>query len=375
MKVIFVILPLVLMIGAIFWAVWSLRAKFKSPRKAGNVNGSAKKLPISNLIQFFVAMCLAVAMLFVLIFVPGSIHQVNTGEIAVVKEWGEAKEVKTAGIHYDNWVSKEYVIYDLKTQEITEDISAYSLDAQTMNCRIAVQYKIKGDKVIEIYEKYGTLDILSERITAVAVEQAKVVLSSQSAMEIIEKRDSLGARLFEALNAKIEPYFVDLSLCVATNIDFSDAFEKVVEDKMIAEQEKLKAQYEKDKAIIQAEQELEVAKLNAEARLAEAEGEANSLKAIAEAEAAAMKVKSIEVARMMGFDIIEAGEIKNDKGEVIGIEYDIDFTGKDAKEIALISDYLKYLAYLEAWDGKLPSVVTGDSASIIIPTNPTTSEP
>lgn len=366
MKVIFVILPLVLMLGAIFWAVWSMRAKFRMNKRTSGANGS-RKMSLSNLIQLIIALCLAVAMLFVLVFVPASIHQVSTGEIAVVKEWGEAKEIKTAGIHYDNWVSKEYVIYDLKTQEITEDINAYSLDAQTMNCRITVQYKIQGEHAIDIYEKYGTLDILSERITSVAVEQAKVVLSGQSAMEIIEKRDSLGARLYDALNSKMSPYYVDLSLCVATNIDFSDAFEKVVEDKMIAEQEKLKAEYEKERAIIQAEQELEVAKLNAEARLAEAEGEANSMKAIAEAEAASMKVKSIEVARMMGFKIAESN-VTDDDGNVIGVQYDIDFAGSEGKDAALISDYLKYLAYLESWDGKLPGVVTGDGASIIIPT-------
>ncbi|MBQ7227521.1 MAG: prohibitin family protein [Clostridia bacterium] len=359
MQLIFIILPLIIMLGAFAWCGWTFWSHYKANGKKGGA------LAKRNLIQIIGSLVLAVAMMFVLVFVPASIHQVNTGEIAVVKVWGEAKYTKTAGIHFDDWISKEYVMYDLKTQEITSDIGAYSLDAQTMQCQITIQYKIQGDKVIDINEKYGSLQVLDERLIAVAVEQAKVVLSSQSAMEIIENRGSLGARFQEALATKIEPYYVDVSLCVVTNIDFSDAFEKVVEDKMIAEQEKLKAEYEKEKAIIQAEQELEVAKLAAEAKLATAEGEANAMKAIAEAEGKAIKLKSIEVARMMGFEIIETEVLEDNV--VIGVEYDIDFTGKTQAEIELISEYLKYLSYLETWDGKLPTVMTDTGASIIMP--------
>lgn len=359
MQIIFVILPAVLMLGALGWGGWAFWSNYNATRNKGG--GFVK----NKLIQGIMAIVLTVAMAFVLVLVPASIHLVNTGEIALVKVWGEAQYTKTAGIHYDNWISREYVMYDLKTQEIVSDINAYSLDAQTMECTLTVQYKIQSDKVIEIYEKYGELEVLNERLMAVAIEQAKVVLSSQSAMEIIENRDSLGARFQGALSTKIEPYYVDVSLCVVTNIDFSDAFEKVVEDKMIAEQEKLKAEYEKEKAIIQAEQQLEVAKLEAEAKLAAAEGEANAMRTIAEAEAKAIKLKSIEVARMMGFEITET-EVK-EENVVVGVEYDIDFTGKSQAEIELISEYLKYLSYLETWDGKLPTVMTDTGASIILP--------
>jgi hypothetical protein len=59
---------------------------------------------------------------------------------------------------------------------------------------------------------------------------------------------------------------------------------------MIAEQEKLKAEYEKEKAIIQAEQELEVAKRQAEAQLEKAKKEAESQLVLAQAEADALEI-------------------------------------------------------------------------------------
>lgn len=349
MSVIFIILSLAL----IATGIWILYGIFG--RKNKNVyhkNVNAKKVT---------AAVLMVVGALSLIIVPGSIHQIDTGEIAVVKVWGEAKYTKTAGIHFDDWISKTYTNYDLKTQEISQHIAAYSLDAQTMECTINVQYRIQADNVIKINEKFGSLAVLDERIHAIAEAQAKVVLSSESAMNIIENRGTLGERFEAALNEKIEMYYIDILLCVVNNIDFSDAFEKTVEDKMIAEQEKLKAQYEKDKAIIQAEQELEVTKLAAQAKLAAAEGEADALKAIADAQAVAIKSKSIEVARMLGFEIVETVD-----GDTT--VYDIDFTGKSAEEIKLISEYLKYVEYLEVWDGKLPTVMTDSGATIMIPT-------
>ena len=159
---------------------------------------------------------------------------------------------------------------------------------------------------------------------------------------------------------------MDIVTVVLTNIDFSDAFEKTVEDKMIAEQEKLKAQYEKETAIVNAEKELEVAKLDAQAKVEAAKADAQAELEVAKAEAEAIRLKSIEVARALGFAISETET--TDADGVVSVTYNIDFTGKSAEEVALITEYLKYADYLEKWDGKLPSVVTGDSATVMIPT-------
>ena len=304
---------------------------------------------------------LGVVCLVAFIFVPFSFNQIDTGEVAVVKVWGEAKEVKSEGLNFDLWLSTKYVKYDLKTQEIKSEISAYSQDAQSMTASLTVQFRIQADKVLDINKQYGTLDVLTERIRAIAEEKAKVILSESSAMTLIETRSGLSSKVEEAIKSAVGQYHIDVNMVAVTDITFSEAFENTVEDKMIAEQEKLKAEYEKEKAIIQAEQALEVAKLEAEAKLAEAEGEAKAVQELAKAQANAIKAKSIEVARMLGFTITETTVDG-------GVEYEIDFTGKTDEEIKVISDYLKYVEYLEVWNGELPDVVTGDGVSIMIPT-------
>lgn len=376
MKALFIVLPIVLLIGAGVW-VWLSYKNLREERRRDvektrkNWEGKEEKYTVTEnyihtnknrLTQLIVSICISVASLLVLVFVPASIHQVDAGDVAVVKVWGEAKEVKGAGVHYGLWISHKYEIYDAKVQQTIETTQAYSNDGQTMDIELVIQYQIQQDNVLQIAKNYGGLSMLENRIGTISIEKTKSVLSKKSAMNIIETRATVSADVEQAIkNAITDDYYVDITTAVLTDISFSDAFEKTVEDKMIAEQEKLKAEYEKEKAIIQAEQALEVAKLEAEAKLAQAEGEANAIQALAKAQANAIKLKSIEVARMLGFTITE-------KQTEEGTEYNIDFEGKSAEEINVISEYLKYIEYLSVWNGELPDVITGSDATIMIPT-------
>lgn len=224
------------------------------------------------------------------IFIPFNFTQIDTGEAAVVKVWGEAKEIKGEGLNFDSWISTRYVKYDLKTQEVKSEISAYSQDAQSMTANLTVQFRVQSDKLLEINKEYGELDVLTKRIKAISEEKAKVVLASSSAMSLIETRSGLSANVEEAIKSAVGQYYIDITMIAVTDITFSEAFENTVEDKMIAEQEKLKAEYEKEKAIIQAEQQLEVAKKEAEAQLEKAKKDAEAIEVKAEAEANALQI-------------------------------------------------------------------------------------
>ena len=305
-----------------------------------------------------------------MVIVPSSYHTVEAGEVAVVKHLGEARTVRTPGTYFDFWITEKYEYYDSKVQNMDIATQAYSKDAQTMSIAMNVQYKIDESKVIDIANVYGTIDLLANRIQSIATEKTKATLSSYSAMNIIETRSTISPLVEETIKSAVdEEYCVEIIAVVLTNIDFSEAFEKTVEDKMIAEQEKLKAEYEKETAIVNAEKELEVAKLQAQARLEKAQADAEAQIEVARAEASAVKLKSIEVARALGFTINET-EVVDEEGIVTSIEYEIDFDGKSTDEIALITEYLKYIEYLGKWDGKLPTVIAGDSASIMLPIEP-----
>ena len=312
--------------------------------------------------------CIATAVCGLLLgTVPMSIHTVQAGEVAVVKHLGEARSVRTAGTYFDFWMTKTYEVYDAKVQNLEVKTQAYSKDAQTMNIAMTVQYQIDSSKAITIANQYGSIEVLENRIQSVATEKAKSTLSSYSAMNIIEIRSSISPQVEDVIKQAVtEEYCVDIVAVVLTNIDFSAAFEKTVEDKMIAEQEKLKAEYEKETAIVNAEKELEVAKLDAQAKIEKAKADAQAQIEVARAAAEAIQLKSIEVARALGFNILEE-QITEEDGSIT-IKYTIDFEGKTVQEIQLITDYLKYVEYLAKWDGKLPTVMGDDSATVLIPT-------
>lgn len=336
---------------------------------AGGVSLIAIKRKTMRAKPNMLGIALAVIGVLGLVTVPASIHTINAGEVAVVKHLGRANDVRLAGTYFDFWLTEEYEIYDAKVQNMELATQAYFKDAQTMSIAMTVQFQINTEKAIEIANQYGSVEVLANRIESIAIEKTKATLSSYSAMNIIETRSSISPLVEKTIKDTVdEEYCVDIIAVVLTNIDFSDAFEKTVEDKMIAEQEKLKAEYEKETAIVNAEKELEVAKLDAQAKLEKAKADAEAQIAIAEAEAEAIKLKSIEVARALGFTINETDVVE--EGVVVGVEYEIDFEGKTDAEIKLITEYLKYIEYLDKWDGKLPSVMTGDSANVMIPTQP-----
>ena len=263
------------------------------------------------------------------LIVPFSFHTVETGEIAVVKNMGKITHVRDAGTNFDLWFVNQYQKYDTKVQNVDITTAAYSSDAQTMEIAMTLQYQIMADKVIDIATQYGSLEVLQNRIQSIAVEKTKAVLSSYKAMDIIAQRAAISPAVEEAIkNAIGEEYFVKVNTVVLSNIDFSDAFEAAVEDKMIAEQAKLKADYENQTKVAQAAAEAEAQLKKAQAEIDIAKAQAEAQKIAAEGEAAANKI------------ITDS-----------------------------ITDDLLNKILAERWDGKLPEtyVSDGDGLGMILP--------
>ena len=264
-----------------------------------------------------IAVLIAIALAITFFIVPFSFHTVSSGEVAVVKHLGKITDVKTAGTHYDVWITNSYIKYDTKVQNLETTTMAYSSDAQTMDIQMTIQYQIISDKVIDIATQYGSLDVLQSRIQSIAIEKTKSVLSAHKAMDIIANRASISPAVEDAImNAVGDEYFVNITAVVLTNIDFSDAFELAVEEKMIAEQTKLKADYENETKIAKAEAEAAAKLKEAQAEIDIAKAKAEALKIAAEGEAAANKI------------------------------IDESITDKIIDKI-----------YADSWDGKLPTVI------------------
>lgn len=309
----------------------------------------------------------ALLMLGVFITVPFGIKTVDAGEVAVVKVFGEAKETKTAGIHFVNVFSTKLERMDSRVQQLVISTEVYTKDAQPATVELIVQFKINSDQAVDIVKSYGSMEMLKSRVEKVSIEKAKVVLSDKTAMRLIETRSELSPAVQSSIESIQDQYYIRIESVVITDMSFSDAFEKAVEDKMIAEQKKLEAEYSKEQAEIKAKEEAEVArikaeadlvvaKLNAEKALAAAKGDADAQVAIADGQAKALKLQYIETARMLGLPI-NVTEVKDDDNNVIGYEYNIDLENATTVQYKTLEEYMRFINYLESWDGKLPEVI------------------
>jgi regulator of protease activity HflC (stomatin/prohibitin superfamily) len=282
--------------------------------------------------QTTVSSILGIISIIVFIVVPFSFRQINTGEIAVVKKWGKAEYTKTEGTHFDFWLGKKYEKYDIKVRQLESQTMAYSQDAQTMNLQITIQYRIQADKALEINREFGDLALLESRIKSIIEDRTKSTMSSMQAMKIIESRNTLSSQVLANISEVSDRYYVEIINVLITNIDFSDAFEQAVENKMISEQQQLQAEYEAKKAETEAKGKLEVAKLEAEAQLEKAKKDAEAIEVKAEAEANALKI------------IQDAwNEIPEDVKQVMLQEMAIDKWSGDLPTTMVGDDFIKWL--------------------------------
>ena len=315
-----------------------------------------------------IPLCLLAAGALLLFLIPGSFHTVEAGTVAVVKQMCVIADVEGPGTYFDFWLTRKYETYDAKVQQVEIRMDAYTLDAQSMDISMVVQFQIRQDNVEEIAINYGGLSALTNRIQSVAIERTKATLSQYQAEKLIEQRNKISPTVEEEISKAIgDKYYVTFNSAVLTDITFSDAFEAAVEAKMMAQQEKLQAQYENEKKKEQADTALYVAQQEAQALVAKAQAQADSQVAIAQAEARSIMLKSVEVARMLGYTVNET--VTEDEEGVSATEYTIVFdethTGAD------IAEYMKYIEYLSKWDGKLPQVVAGDNGFMItVPSEP-----
>ena len=395
------ILFIILIVASLVFilALSVLEGKSKSKKYAADYTKPNKKKTKTILGSF------AAISILLTIFIPGSFHQVEAGQVAVVKSLGRVVGTRLPGTYFDFYLTNTYTYFDTTVQKLDIDTVSYSSDAQTMNIQMTVQYKIDPGKVENILIEYTNMMSLEQRIEKVTDDKTKAILSKYTAMKIIETRASISPEVEATIKEEVgDQYYVTVTAVNLTNIDFTDEFEKAVEDKVVAEQQK-------EAAITKAEQELEVAKLTAQAKIEAARGDAESQKIIASASAEAMAIKIVELAKSIGFTVNESyiksttTEVKNPTtNEVIsdleieeevttkpveGVEvsedenknrvtvtttikstkYSIVYDETHTKEdLKIIIDFVQYLEYLEKWDGKLPQVVTGDKGvDIVVP--------
>jgi regulator of protease activity HflC (stomatin/prohibitin superfamily) len=132
-----------------------------------------------------------------------------------------------------------------------------------------------------VYSQYGDLDgAVARLIDPRVMSGVKTIFGQYDAVRAIQERAALNRDIDAAITAAITAPIQIVSVQVE-NIDFSEAYEQSVEQRMLAQVE-----------IQKREENLRTTQVEAEIARTKAEGEANAIRLKGEAEAAAIKARA-----------------------------------------------------------------------------------
>ena len=238
-----------------------------------------------------------------IIILSNSFTTVRAGHSGVIVTFGEVSErVLSEGLHFKIPFAQNIVLVDNRVQKAESNCSAASKDLQTVTSTVAVNYKVLNSYSASVYKNIG-LDYEAIIINPAIQECVKAVTAKFTAEELITNRQAIGDQMMELLKEKVSDYGIEIQIFNITTFDFTAEYNAAIEAKQTAQQNALKA-----------EQDLQRIKVEAEQKIVQAQ-----------AEAEAYKLKSQEL----------------------------------TPEILMSK-------YIEKWDGKLPTVVSGDSGTMML---------
>ena len=219
--------------------------------------------------------------LIALTVVGGSFYTVDQGERGVILRNGAVVGTAEPGLGFKLPIVDSIREINVQTQaRVYKDVMVYSRDQQNAGLQVSVNYRLASDKVEQIYSEFGGQDgIVSRLLDRQVPEEVKNVFGKFNAVTAIQERARLGMEIQEAIQkAASNPMLIVESVQVE-NIDFSDAYEKSIEQRMLAEVEVQKVQQNAEREKVQAEIAVIQAKAQADAVKLQGDAEAHAINA------------------------------------------------------------------------------------------------
>lgn len=175
------------------------------------------------------------------------------------------------GFHFVNPISN---IYNVDVRVVKADLknaNAGTKDMQMVHTDIVVNYRLDGAKVARVYKEFG-LELENKILLPAINESFKAVTAKYNSEELITKRAEVSDSIHQTIQEKVAKYGLIINETSLVNFGFSADYQAAIEQKVIATQQKLKA-----------EQDLERIKVESDQRIAKAKGEAEAIRIQAQA--------------------------------------------------------------------------------------------
>ena len=210
----------------------------------------------------------------------GSFYTVDAGERAVVLNFGSITGVAGPGLHFKIPIVQSVVKINTRVIPLNWNgnyvMEAYSKDQQPAKLSVTVSYRVLPDdaSIKSFYTGFRDRNGFEQAvITPRANQSIKTIFGQFNAVTAIQDRARLNKEVEDELHAKILGP-VAIEGVQIWNIDFSDAYENSVEQRMLAQVEVEKVRQNKDREQLQAD--IKVIQATADAQSVKLRGEAEA---------------------------------------------------------------------------------------------------
>ena len=216
-----------------------------------------------------------------LVILGGSFYTIDAGERGVILRNGKVVGTAEPGLGFKLPIVDSVKEITVQTQaRVYEKVMVYSKDQQNAELQISVNYRLPADQVETIYTDFGGKDgVMTRLLDRQVPEEVKNVFGRFNAVTAIQERERLSREIQEAVQAATKNPVIIVESVQIENIDFSEAYEQSIEQRMLAEVEVQKVQQNAQREKVQAEILVIQAKAEADAKKLQGDAEAHSINA------------------------------------------------------------------------------------------------
>ncbi|HBP6379322.1 TPA: prohibitin family protein [Pseudomonas aeruginosa] len=252
---------------------------------------NSNEAPVGKLVLW------GLGLVFVISMALGGFYTVDEKERAVLLRNGALVEVSEPGLHFKVPVIDSVREISVATDTVMFDgLPAYSMDQQAATLRVSVSFNVDPSQVAELYKTYGSIENMVNRLISRHVPtQVENTFGKYTAIRAVQERGNFVADTMKAVREHaVGP--VQIESVQIENIDFSDAYEQTIEDRMKAEIQVKTREQMLETEKVQAEIRVTQAKAEAEAKLEQARADAEATRLRGDAEADAIKARAAALA-------------------------------------------------------------------------------
>ena len=206
-------------------------------------------LPNKNVKKIILGVVMLALLLWLVVL---STVTIGTGKIAVMTRFGRVTGQELGeGFHFKNPLDKANG-YDIKVLKEETEAAAASKDLQDVRSTLVINYRLEAGKISEIHKTIGVL--YKEKLIDPAVQEVfKAATSNYDATQLITDRANVKAEAYNELVKRLSRYGIIVQDLSITDFSFSQEFSNAIEAKQVAAQEAERAEFNLDKANLDAQ--------------------------------------------------------------------------------------------------------------------------